>query len=143
MAFILQGKNGTNNAQIGDFVVTGGGVFQKTENGSVKISDLKGGNTGSYADLVSKFSKHYSDSAGISGSGRNIADSNILNPTPSPEIDYDLGVDNNGIAMLGYDPNQYVAAYSSSSSTSSTLNTIFGYVIVGLVGLVVLNRFAG
>jgi len=146
MAYVLANPDGTSNAKVGDIVVTGGGLYEKTESGGKYVGALTDSvaKTSSYDALKQIYNANYSGGGNGGSSAAATASASVLNPGTSYTESYKPTVDTNGIYdIYGYDPNTYAAAYSSSASTSSTLNTIFGYVIVGLVGLVILNRLAG
>lgn len=132
MAYVLVDRDGKHNAKVGDFVVTGGGVFEKTPTGSRFISGLDSyigkGTTKSYSDVVAAFSK-------ASGGGyyqpTQIAPQEVVKP---------VGVDENGIVSAtvdGYDPGDYAV----SSSGSGGISNIVGYIVLSLVGIALLDRF--
>lgn len=131
MAYVLVNPDGTSKANIGDFVITGGGIFEKTESGSRFVSGLEGligkAKTGSYGDVVAAYSKVATTKA-----------------TPSelpttPEVATPVSVDENGlvdVSVSGYDPSDY-----SVASSGSGLSNIVGYVVLFLVGVALLDRF--
>lgn len=146
MANILTvNKDGTSNAKAGDYVVTGGGIFRKEADGSsTKVSSLKDyigkDTTKNYNDLkgvAQSFAAHQGV-GGISGtvsSGKTAAASK-----PTKEEKYTpTMVDDNGImsGIVGFTPVDYS---TGSAASSAGANKVVGYVVLGLVGLVVLDR---
>ncbi|MBR0596594.1 hypothetical protein [Sinanaerobacter chloroacetimidivorans] len=132
MAIVLVNKDGTSNAKVGDYVVTGGGVYQKTATGSIRAMglDTPTGSSKDYNDVVSKFASL------VSGSGSSGNEKTTSNETVKIN-----SVDDNGIVTVaGYDPTDYSTAYKTTSS-SSGISNILGYVILGLVGIALLDRF--
>jgi len=133
MAYVLVNKDGTSDAKVGDLVVTGGGIYEKTAAGSKFISGLDvvidKAKSGSYGDVLSAFSL-------LSNKGA-VSDT----PVAAVETVTPTSVDDNGIvsvAVDGYDPNDYAVATSSSSAG---ISNIVGYVVLGLVGIALLDRF--
>jgi len=56
--YVLVNKDGTSNANVGDIVVTGGGLFKKNADGtSSKVGDLSGGNTSDYNKVIEEYNK--------------------------------------------------------------------------------------
>lgn len=132
MAIVLVNKDGTSNAKVGDYVVTGGGVYQKTATGSIRVMglDTPTGSSKDYNDVVSKFASL------VSGSGSSGNEKTTSNETVKIN-----SIDDNGIVTVaGYDPTDYSTAYKTTSS-SSGISNILGYVILGLVGIALLDRF--
>lgn len=145
MAIIMANRDGTSNAKPGDVVVTGGGLFRKNEDGpSTKIGSLNTptGTSKNYDDVLKTYTTL------TSGSG---AYKPAPAPTPVPVI---KETPISGVVELEpdplFDPNEYViggnSTYGTSNSSPSTtyssgLNNILGYVIVGLVGIALLDRF--
>jgi hypothetical protein len=145
MAILLVNKDGTSNAKAGDYVVTGGGIYQKNADGSsTKVAGLPNTATGSsknYNDVVSAFSSLVgsSSSGGSVTSGTDTAHVGTTKETASVD-----DVDDNGIAKVtvaGYDPSDYAVYSSGSSGSSTSISTVLGYVILGLIGVALLDRF--
>lgn len=140
MALLLVNSDGTSSAQAGDLVVTGGGIFEKLADGtSVKVSDLPGGNTGSYDTVKSVFNKLTNDMLGFSQMTE-------LQTSVQEKIEAEQQKpDENGIVYLGFDPSQYMNYSSngstSDSGTSSTFSNVVGWAVVGLIGIALLDRF--
>ena len=138
MALLLVNKDGTSNAQPGDLVVTGGGIFEKLANGtSVKVSDLPGGNTGSYDAVKSAFNKLTNDMLGFSQMQE-------LQQQTQQKIEAEQQKpDENGIVYLGFDPTQYMnyADAGAASESGSKFENVVGWAIVGLIGIALLDRF--
>lgn len=135
MAIVLVNKDGTSNAKAGDIVVTGGGLYRKNEDGtSTKVGGLNtsSGTSKSYSDVLSTFSQL----VGGSGGTKTVDTTTTVQPDLTVQ-----SVDDNGLVTTtpGYDPNEYVSYKTTSSS--SGLSTIMGYVILGLVGIALLDRF--
>jgi hypothetical protein len=132
MAYVLVDPSGKSNATVGDIVVTGGGLYEKLKDGTSKlVGGLPNiGKTKNYSDVVDVFSKLASDGT----------TQDNLRETVQP--DYTVkSVDDNGIAtveVLGYDPTDYTG-YSAGSSTD--ISTVLGYIVLGLVGVALLDRF--
>ncbi len=146
MAYILANKDGTSNAKIGDVVVTGGGLYEKTATGSVyrgAVEGLAGGKTKSYSDLKDAYAKNYGGwigggSSGSSGGTNTGSTGGTENAPTAPPTDYTTDFDVNGIGYInGFDPNTYS---TGSGGGSSSLSNFFGYVVLGLIGLVILDR---
>ena len=140
MALLLVNKDGTSNAQAGDLVVTGGGIYEKLADGtSVKVSDLPGGNTGSYEAVKNAFNKLTNDMLGISQM------SELQQQTQQKIEEEQQKPDENGIVYLGFDPTQYMnyteTGSVSDSDTSSNFENVVGWAIVGLIGIALLDRF--
>lgn len=153
------------SAKVGDLIVTGGGIFKMTENGGVRDTEAEKasgyfGGVGNYNTLATEvYNKvRTSLSSGRSGGSSGGSSGGTSDtPTPTPNVDasnsqqpQDINVnyDVNGIGYLdgvdgieGYNPYDYVN-YSSGGS-SETISNFFGYVLLGLVGLVILDRIVG
>lgn len=143
MAILMVNKDGTSSAKVGDYVVTGGGVYQKTATGSIRVMglDTPTGSSKNMSDVVSTFNRLTGGSSGSQSS------TPVTTKTPSytqPSVSVD-SIDDNGIAKVtvaGYDPTDY-SVYSGGSSSSSGVNisSIMGYIVLGLVGIALLDRF--
>jgi hypothetical protein len=135
MAYVLVNKDGTNNAKVGDIVVTGGGLFEKTASGiSKRVGDLytSNGRSGNYADVVDAFNK-------LTGSSNQTTKTTTTTTTKDGTTEiYDSAENYDSYTLpLSYD-------YSSGSyDTSGTLSKVIGYAIVGLVLLVVADKLIG
>lgn len=141
MAIVLVNKDGSSNAKVGDYVVTGGGVYKKTATGSVRTGDLdtSTGSSGNFSDVVAKFNSLVS---GGGGSNNETKTKTTTDGTKKETVTVD-SVDDNGIATVtvaGYDPADYSTSYKTTSS-SSGIGTILGYAVLGLVGIALLDRF--
>lgn len=152
MARILTANpDGSSNAKAGDVVVTGGGIFQKNADGSsTKLSSLKDyigkDTTKNYNDLkgvAQSFAAHQGVIGGISGtvsSGSGSSGKTAAASKPTKEEKYTpTMVDDNGImsGIVGFTPVDYS---TGSAASSAGANKVVGYVVLGLVGLVVLDR---
>lgn len=144
MAYVLANADGTSNAKVGDVVVTGGGLYEKTATGSKYlggVEGLAGGKTKSYSELKDAFSKNYGGWIGGGSSGGSGGSNNGgNNPTPAPEPDIDATEDVNGIWYLNGFDFQGAPTYTSSGDSSAAVKNFFGYIILGLIALVILDR---
>lgn len=149
MAYVIANADGTSNAKAGDVVVTGGGLYRKEANGGSTylggVEGLAGGKTKSYSELQKAFNDNYGGwigggSSGGSGGSSN-GGGNAPAPAPAPEID--TSTDVNGIWTLsGYDfPG--APTYTNTGNSSETIKNFFGYIILGLIALVILDRAIG
>lgn len=140
--------DGTSNAKAGDYVVTGGGIFRKEADGSsTKVSSLKNyigkDTTKNYSDLAGvaqSFAAHQSVIGGVSGTASKSSGKTAAATKPTKEDKYTpTSVDENGImsGIVGFAPVDYS---SGSAASSAGVNKVVGYVVLGLVGLVVLDR---
>jgi hypothetical protein len=74
---------------------------------------------------------------------RGASNSNIQGGVTQPTVAV-KEQDENGIAQVavaGYDPTDYAVSYKTTSSTSSGISNILGYVVIGLIGIALLDRF--
>jgi len=142
MAYLLANPDGTSNAKAGDIVYTGGGVYQKNADGSstkIDVLPTQTGKTSSYSDLT----KIYNDviaGVGASKAGLNSGTKNAVSGAigGSYAAVTQKQIDANGIVTVdGYDPYAYTA---DPGWDASGIGNILGYIVVGLVGLVVLDR---
>jgi len=168
MAYYIVNDNGQapSSAKVGDIVVTGGGIYEKTATGSVRRTDIETSTgyttTGNYSSVVEQFNRitgKSSGGSGNSGSGNNgttpgaAGTSGATNPTPgTPDAaggtDLNATVDENGIVDLSgfknFNPGNYSTGGSGiSSDTSTTVKNVLGYIILGIIGLVLLDRALG
>lgn len=145
MAYILANKDGTSNAKVGDVVVTGGGLYEKTATGSKYIGGLTSAvkKTSDYNELSKIYQDNYGGWIG-SGSGSSGGtnpptpqpDAAPETPTPAPEVE-DVTFDANGIGYLnGFD----MSYYPTYPTGSGSLKNFFGYILLGLIALVILER---
>lgn len=146
MAFLIANKDGTSNAQPGDTVITGGGLYVKQADGSSKfLSPLPTatGKTGSY-EVLQGIYKSLNVNIGTKGGslGALTKDGKLI-PGTGFKYDQNEVIDTSwnydSFTSPEYNPSDYAAASGSGVSGSS----IAGYIIVGLVGLAVLDRFVG
>lgn len=141
MAIVLVNKDGTSNAKVGDLVVTGGGVYKKTESGSIRVMglDTATGSSKNFNDVQAKYNSLVSGAvSAVSNTGKTDATAGTTKETVTVD-----SVDDNGIASVsvaGYDPSAY-SVYKTTSSSSTSFSTIMGYIILGLVGVALLDRF--
>ena len=151
MTIIVANKDGSSNAAPGDVVVTGGGIYQKnTDGSSTKLSGLKDyigtEKTGDYNVLqtvAQSFAARQSVQGGRSDAVVNNVATNAQTAPVQPDYWQATGADENGLVSgVVFSPVDYSSS-SGSSASSSGLNKIMGYVIVGLVGLAILDRFVG
>lgn len=163
---LLPNKDGSSAANVGDIVVTGGGIFEKTATGSVRRTDLESqtgysGGVGNYSTLsntvYNTVRSAIQGTSSLTNTGGGGGNNSGTSDTPTPNVDasssqqpQDINVnyDVNGIGYLdgvdgieGYNPYAYTD-YSSGGS-SETISNFFGYVLLGLVGLVILDRIVG
>ncbi len=161
MAILLPNKDGTSAAKVGDIVVTGGGIFEKTASGSVRRTDLEAtsgysGGVGDYRTLsntvyntVRAAITNSGGGSGSSGGGSSTPDPEKATapaPTPAPE---NVTFDANGIGYIdtnmfggfsGFDPNTYA---TNTGGSSDGLKNALGYIVLGLVGLAILDKIVG
>lgn len=145
MAILVANPDGSSNAKAGDVVVTGGGIFRKNADGSsTKMSDLKdyigSSTTKDYSKLSTiarSFQSRQSAEGGISGTYNEVAKDTQKSAKSDSYIP--TGIDDNGIVsgITGFVPVDYSTGTAASSTGASK---VIGYVILGLVGLVVLDR---
>ena len=149
MAIKIANPDGSSNAKPGDVVITGGGIFKKNDGSSTKLESLNDfigkATTKNYSDL-SKIAESYAARESVRGgssSNSTVDYSNGSEVKPSKEETYKpTAIDDNGILtgqIVGFTPIDY--SDSSSTGSSSGVNKILGYVIVGLVGLALIDRF--
>lgn len=135
-----------DNAKPGDYVVTGGGIYQKTETGSVWVGgiDTPTGTSKSFSDVVATYNRLISG-----GGGSTKKEEKAAVTTKQLQDDLEItGVDDNGIlSVSGYDPTifpVYIPMDSSGGNAASVdFGNIAGYVILGLVGIALLDRIIG
>lgn len=143
MAILKANADGTSNAKPGDFVVTGGGVFQKTTNGSIPVTNAAGENI--LKDLV-----------GVTRTGsnavvdaaytllNNIAAKGGTNTAPKAQSPVDQVLNDTTVfdSYTNYDSFTTPGTGSAPVFTGSKINfgNLFGYIIVGLVLLVILDK---
>lgn len=152
MARILTANpDGTSDAKVGDYVVTAGGIVQKTADGKnpivATLKDYIGKDTTkNYSDLkgvAQSFAAHQGVIGGISGtvSSRSGSSGKTAAATkPTKQDKYTpTNIDDNGImsGIVGFAPVDYS---SGSAASSAGVNKVVGYVVLGLVGLAVLDR---
>jgi hypothetical protein len=140
MAILLANKDGTSNAKPGDVVVTGGGIFRKNEDGtSTKVQALPtyGGKTSDY-NIVTNIWRE------MTGTGGDYMPTNAAPKTQSP-IDQVLNDTQVFDSVTNYDSFTTPGSGSSALYTGQKINfsNIMGYIIVGLVLLVVLDKLIG
>lgn len=151
MAYVLANSDGTSNAKPGDVVVTGGGLYRKEANGTSTylggVSGLTGGKTKSYSELQKAFNDNYGGwiGGGSGGSTKNTWNygdaGQMIKPTPD---EYTAAADVNGIYTI--DGIGYTFPGAPTYSTSGDANAVknfFGYILLGLVALVILDRAVG
>ena len=130
MAYILANPDGTSNAKTGDKVVTGGGIYEKLASGASRLIeklDTATGTTKNYAEVMAAYVRKIG--------GTNIG---TTDPTKQPDIPIDATGNSSGIFTPGYDP----TAYTNYGTTNTAgLSSIMGYVVLGLVGIALLDRF--
>ncbi len=154
MAILLPNKDGTSAAKVGDIVVTGGGIFEKTASGSVRRTDLEttsgySGGVGDYRTLSNTVYNTVRAAITNSGGGSSTPDPEKATapaPTPAPE---NVTFDANGIGYIdtnmfggfnNYNPNTYA---TNTGGSSDGLKNALGYVALGLVGLAILDKIVG
>jgi hypothetical protein len=135
MAYVLVNPDGTSNAMPGDRVVTGGGIYEKLADGTSKLIDslpTTTGKTGSYDEVKKIFSTIVNATGG--GAGKN--DPVIKEQVEQGIIIEDTEWNNDD---FGYNSNGDYSLDSSSISVGS----IIGYAVVGLVGIVIIDKLLG
>lgn len=140
MAILLANKDGTSNAKPGDVVVTGGGIFRKNEDGtSTKVQALPtyGGKTSDYNIVTSIWRE-------MTGTGGDYIPTNTAPKAQNP-IDQVLNDTQVFDSVTNYDSFTTPGTGSSALYTGQKINfsNIMGYIIVGLVLLVVLDKLIG
>lgn len=149
MAVIVANPDGSSSAKAGDTVITGGGIYRKNADGSsTKIEGLRefigSDKTKDYSQL-SKIAESYATRERVRGGSPAAAEvSSRRDTTPAAnDTYYASSVDANGIVsgVTGFTPVDYSSG--SASGSSAGLNKVLGYVILGLVGLAILDRFVG
>lgn len=140
MAILLANKDGTSNAKPGDVVVTGAGIFRKNEDGtSTKVQALPtaGGKTSDY-NIVTNIWRE------MTGTGGDYMPTNAAPKTQS-SIDQVLNDTQVFDSVTNYDSFTTPGSGSSALYTGQKINfsNIMGYIIVGLVLLVVLDKLIG
>lgn len=164
MAILLieEGKNTSSDAKVGDIVVTGGGIWEKTSSGSVRRTDLEAstgysGKVGNYNTLATevfgkvKSSLEKTGYSPVTNRDTTPAPVKTTDPAPGTTTDapdssdnYDVNYDLNGIGYIsGFDPGMYATSTASGGSGTEGAKTILGYVVLALIGLVILDRFIG
>ena len=150
MSIVLVNPDGTSNAKVGDLVITGGGIYEKTSTGSRFVQSLKdyiGADKTQSRRVVEDIYKTVTGVPGYELIGK--GNGGTLSADGKRIIGgYEVvsKVDDNGIVTVsgsgspGYDPNDYAASSTSGGLSGSK---IAGYAIIGLVGLAVLDRFVG
>ncbi len=150
MAVIVAKPDGTSSAKAGDTVITGGGIYRKNEDGSsTKLESLKdfigAGTTKDYSQLATIAKSYVSRESAKGGSSESYVETSSRKETTPATNDtyYAQSVDSNGIvsAVQGFTPVDYSS--TSAAGSSSGVNKIVGYIVLGLVGLAVLDRFIG
>lgn len=128
MAYILANPDGTSNAKAGDKVFTGGGIYEKLASGASRLIeklDTATGTTKSYAEVMAAYVRKVSNSR-----------EEPVNPSQTSTLDT---TGNSGTLFTpGYDP----TAYTNYGTTNTAgFSSIMGYVVLGLVGIALLDRF--
>lgn len=150
MAVIVANPDGSSSAKAGDTVITGGGIYRKNADGSsTKLEGLRdfigSDKTKDYSALKTIAESYASrERARAGGSASDTEVSRGKETTPATDDTYyATGIDQNGIvsSVTGFTPVDYSS--SSSAGSSSGLNKVLGMVILGLVGLAILDRFVG
>ena len=146
MAVLVANPDGTSNAQAGDYVVTGGGIFRKNEDGSsTKIESLSSyigtEKTKDYSKL-STIANSFVAKNGVTG-GINTdtkIESQAATAPAQSEKYIAQSVDDNGILSgVVFTPIDY--SDTSDTGSSAGASKILGYVVVGLVSIALLDRF--
>lgn len=152
MAILLPDGNNSSKAQVGDYVVTGGGIYYKSATGSEKISDLTSylgkATTGSKEELMQVYQKVVAgasrenltknvDTKGLSNKLGNSASTSDAAEIFDSEENYDSFTNS-----ITYDPTAAATGNIPNYSTSGNINmsNVVGYAIVGLVLIAVLDR---
>ena len=130
MAILIANKDGTSNAKPGDTVVTGGGIYRKNADGTSSLVSKLPTSTGKTSDY---------------GVLTQIYNNMTSKPVKEPSI-IDQTLNNTEVFDSAVNYDSFTTPTSSGSlTTGQTINfgNIFGYVIVGLVLLVVLDKLMG
>jgi hypothetical protein len=142
MAILRANPDGSSNAKVGDVVVTGGGVFQKTVNGSIPWTNANGENV--LKDLVGVAST--GSSALVDKAYNLLVSKGVSDTTKTKTNVIDEVLNNTQVFDSASNYDSFTTPdYSTSGSGGSTFNfgNIFGYAIVGLVLIVVADKFIG
>ena len=142
MAYVLANSDGTSNAKVGDVVVTGGGLYEKTATGSKYlggVEGLTGGKTKSYSELTKAFNDNYGGWIGGRSGSTKTTNTTTATPTTATTEDIAGNFDVNGVGYFDY--SQY-PTYSTSGDANAIKN-FFGYILLGLIALVILDRAIG
>ena len=149
MAYYIVDANNKapSSAKSGDIVVTGGGIWEKTDGASVRRQDLeeKYGytTTGSYQKVVDTYNRITGQSSGgSSGGGGGSTKTTTTTTTTAPDPEIDTSTDVNGIWYLGGYDFPGAPTYSSTGDANAVKN-FFGYILLGLIALVILDRAIG
>lgn len=146
MAYYIVDANNKapSSAKSGDIVVTGGGIWEKTDGASVRRQDLeeKYGytTTGSYQKVIDTYNRITGQNSGGGGGGDSTKKTTTTTTTPEPEIDTTTDV--NGIWYLGGYDFDGAPTYTSTGDATKIKN-FFGYILLGLIALVILDRAVG
>jgi len=145
----LVNTDGHRNAQIGDRIVTGGGVYQVTANGGVRVDSLPTatGRTTSQAQLTSIFNNIVTNSAtargGAVAQANNFAAGGASRPGGSGGGGGAVALPNAPLVNVpGFEPNEFLVSGGGSVNASAAGNVI-GFVVLGLFGLLTLNIIVG
>lgn len=136
MAVLIANKDGTSNAKAGDIVITGGGIFKKKADGTSEFINplpISTGKTSDYNVLTGIYNQ-------MTGKGSSTA----APATPSVVSPVDQVLNDTTVfdSYTNYDSFTTPSTGSSELYTGSKINfgNVFGYIIVGLVILVILDK---
>jgi len=130
MALLIANKDGTSNAKAGDTVVTGGGIYRKNADGTSTLISKLPTSTGKTSDY---------------GVLTHIYNSMTSKPVKEPSI-IDQTLNNTEVFDSATNYDSFTTPTGSGAITSGqTINfsNLFGYIIVGLVLLVILDKLMG
>lgn len=155
MAYIVANRDGTSNGRPGDTVITGGGLVHIGADGSKTVTPLPGvGKTKNY-DTLKEIANNLTKPSWLGGNSSSNSNSGGVpqattgstGSTGAPaERTVIRNIDDNGlidVGVEGFNPYQYQTYASAGTSSSSGLNKIGGAIILGLIGLAILDRFVG
>lgn len=143
MAVLIANKDGTSNAKAGDIVITGGGIFKKKADGTSEFINPLPTSTGKTSDY-NVLTGIYNQMSGKGSSAAAPATPVVTQPVTNP-IDQVLGDTTVFDSYTNYDSFTTPGTGSSALYSGQKINfsNIMGYVIVGLVLLVVLDKLIG
>lgn len=141
MAVLVANKDGKSNAKAGDIVVTGGGIYEKNADGtSTLVESLKDfigtAKTKDY-NILNTIAESYK---AREGSKSATVQTETVQTTEEPTvITKPVTEQSDLLSGVQFTPLDY--SDSSGTGSSEGASKILGYVVLGLVGIAVLDRF--